>query len=167
MHIAIIGMGPAAVSALQAIREEDAQVRISMFSAEDCPPYSPPCLGHFLSTGDTGPLFWQGEDLRQRYQVDCYPGDPVGYLDMVMLERGAAVIATDSGGVQKEAYFHGVPCVTLRDETEWTELVEVGWNQLAAPGKEDIENVISTVEKINNDNTILILFFIFYLSPFG
>lgn len=81
MHIAIIGMGPAAVSALQAIREEDAQVRISMFSAEDCPPYSPPCLGHFLSTGDTGPLFWQGEDLRQRYQVDCYPGDPVGYLD--------------------------------------------------------------------------------------
>ncbi|OPZ82103.1 MAG: UDP-2,3-diacetamido-2,3-dideoxy-D-glucuronate 2-epimerase [bacterium ADurb.Bin429] len=59
--------------------------------------------------------------------------EPVGYLDMVMLERSARLVVTDSGGVQKEAFFHGVPCVTLRDETEWTELVDCGWNRLLPP----------------------------------
>ena len=73
--------------------------------------------------------------------------EPVGYLDMVMLERGAAVIATDSGGVQKEAFFHSVPCVTLRDETEWVELIDMGWNRLAPPGQAEIAATIQ--EAIN------------------
>ena len=59
--------------------------------------------------------------------------EPLGYMEIVQLECAASVIATDSGGVQKEAFFHGIPCVTLRDETEWVELVKAGWNRLVPP----------------------------------
>jgi UDP-GlcNAc3NAcA epimerase len=58
---------------------------------------------------------------------------PVGYLEMMRLIAGAGTVVTDSGGLQKEAYFHQIPCVTLRDETEWKELIDVGWNRLAPP----------------------------------
>jgi len=56
--------------------------------------------------------------------------DPVGYLDMMALLAGCRHVLTDSGGLQKEAYFHRKPCVTLRDATEWTETIESGWNRL-------------------------------------
>lgn len=64
--------------------------------------------------------------------------DPVSYLDMVRLEQSAQAIITDSGGVQKEAYFYGVPCLTLRDETEWVETVDLGWNTICGADQERI-----------------------------
>lgn len=71
--------------------------------------------------------------------------DPVSYLDMLLLEKQAQVILTDSGGVQKEAYWMNVPCITLRDETEWVETVEHGWNLVSGT---DCEKIIHTVKNI-------------------
>ena len=70
--------------------------------------------------------------------------EPVGYLDMLALEIGAKVIVTDSGGVQKEAYFQRVPCVTVREETEWVELIQSGWNRLAPPNTS--ATIVSAIE---------------------
>ena len=69
---------------------------------------------------------------------------PVNYLDMIMLEKHASLIFTDSGGIQKEAYFHRTPCITLRNETEWTETVNAGWNQIAGYKKESILHCLET-----------------------
>ncbi len=69
---------------------------------------------------------------------------PVSFLEMVALEKSAAIILTDSGGVQKEAYFHGIPCITLRDETEWIETVETGWNTLAGC---DVNQILEASKK--------------------
>ncbi|MHC4843457.1 MAG: UDP-N-acetyl glucosamine 2-epimerase, partial [Planctomycetota bacterium] len=72
---------------------------------------------------------------------------PVSYLEMVVLEKHAKAILTDSGGVQKEAYFYRVPCVTLRDETEWIETVQSGWNTLAGADSKKIVQQVSAAKK--------------------
>lgn len=68
--------------------------------------------------------------------------DPLGYLEMLQLERHARLVVTDSGGVQKEAFFFKVACATLRDQTEWTELVDHGWNTLVDVLHDPVEDVI-------------------------
>ena len=69
--------------------------------------------------------------------------DPVGYLDMVALMEYAKIVLTDSGGMQKEAYWLGVPCVTLRESTEWVETIENGWNILAGTNRQKIVDAVS------------------------
>lgn len=71
--------------------------------------------------------------------------DPLGYLDMLILEKNARMILTDSGGIQKEAFFFAVPCITLRSETEWVETAASGWNQVVGVDRERILNALKYV----------------------
>jgi UDP-GlcNAc3NAcA epimerase len=95
------------------------------------------------------PLHPRTQKIMKEHGIQIHSGtevriiEPVGYLDMIHLEENAALIFTDSGGVQKEAYFAGVPCVTLRNETEWVETVDAGVNFLAGAQS---ENIIATFE---------------------
>ncbi|MFC2947716.1 non-hydrolyzing UDP-N-acetylglucosamine 2-epimerase [Virgibacillus sediminis] len=79
--------------------------------------------------------------------------EPISYLEMLLMEKHAAAIVTDSGGVQKEAYFAKVPCFTLRNETEWVETVETGWNQLVNPLQDNlVERIYSFQLKEYREN---------------
>lgn len=77
--------------------------------------------------------------------------EPVGYRDFLALERNARIILTDSGGVQKEAFFLQVPCVTLREYSPWPETVEAGWNRLVNPSNPD--EIIQAAAKAMSPNT--------------
>ena len=70
---------------------------------------------------------------------------PLGYLDMNFLQKKAKIIITDSGGLQKEAFFHKTPCVTVRSETEWVELTKCGWNKIVDPIDES--KILQIIEK--------------------
>jgi UDP-GlcNAc3NAcA epimerase len=103
---------------------------------EECPfivPLHPRTRKSFLS-GEDGQIFSPHVKIIS----------PVSYLEMVSLELHARVILTDSGGIQKEAYFAGVPCVTLREETEWVETVVGGWNYLAGA---DTKSIMKAFDK--------------------
>jgi UDP-GlcNAc3NAcA epimerase len=78
-----------------------------------------------------------------RLSGHVHPRPPAGYLDFAALASQARVILTDSGGVQKEAYWYEVPCVTLRENTEWVETVETGWNRLAGTDPTAIEQAVA------------------------
>lgn len=70
--------------------------------------------------------------------------DPLPFLDMVALEQATALVLTDSGGMQKEAFFYEVPCITMRDETEWVETVDAGWNRLVSA---DADRIVQAAEE--------------------
>ena len=85
-------------------------------------------------------------NLKKKAEALCLTR-PLSYLDMVALEKNTRAIITDSGGVQKEAYYHGVPCITLRDETEWTETVDAGWNSIVGSDLNKIVHAVQHAQK--------------------
>ena len=108
------------------------------------------------------PLHPRTKALAAQYGIDFGSDirltDPLPYLDMIRLESVAAAIATDSGGVQKEAYFYKVPCITFREETEWVETLEGGWNRLAPPLRCDLaQEIRDTLSSRPSD----------YTNPYG
>jgi UDP-GlcNAc3NAcA epimerase len=108
-----------------------------------------------IATGDCPVIFPNHPrtvKMLDRYKIKPQNPDvrvipPLPFLDMIVLEQNARAILTDSGGIQKEAYFHRTPCITLRDVTEWTETVEAGWNQLAGSDTGRIVQAAGRIKK--------------------
>ncbi len=98
------------------------------------------------------PIHPRTSKMMERYKIQTRNPEvriipPVSFLDMIMLEKDARAILTDSGGIQKEAYFHHTPCITLRDVTEWVETVEAGWNQLVGARTENIIRAVGQIRE--------------------
>lgn len=91
---------------------------------------------------------------RLRFKPHVYVIEPVGYFEMLALEDRCRFVVTDSGGVQKEAYFFGKPCVTLRDSTEWVELVEHGWNTIVGADREKILSALNSMPKYGDEEAL-------------
>ncbi|RYY79809.1 MAG: UDP-N-acetylglucosamine 2-epimerase (non-hydrolyzing) [Moraxellaceae bacterium] len=94
------------------------------------------------------------KDYNLSIPSNIYVVDPIGYLEMVWLEVHCDLVVTDSGGVQKEAYFHNKQCVTLREETEWVELVEAGLNRLVGHEAKKIQEALVSVNFKDGNNNI-------------
>ncbi|MDP2671604.1 MAG: UDP-N-acetylglucosamine 2-epimerase (non-hydrolyzing) [bacterium] len=93
------------------------------------------------------------EDSETKIPENVLAIEPLGYLDLLKLEANAKKILTDSGGVQKEAYFLKIPCITLREETEWVETIEDGWNLLVGSDKEKIVEAIRNFQSRGGQKT--------------
>jgi len=85
------------------------------------------------------------ENMDIRFGAHVFMIDPVGYFEMLSLEDACSFVVTDSGGVQKEAFFFGKPCIALRDSTEWVELVDCGWNTLTGADELKIMQAIDHI----------------------
>jgi UDP-GlcNAc3NAcA epimerase len=95
------------------------------------------------------PLHPRTKKYLMKYEIysllkDVIITEPLPLMDMMVLEQSAKAILTDSGGIQKEAFFYQVPCITMRDETEWVETVKLGWNIIVGANKNKILNAINS-----------------------
>jgi UDP-GlcNAc3NAcA epimerase len=95
------------------------------------------------------------ENIDLRFGSHVHIIDPVGYFEMLCLEDACSFVVTDSGGVQKEAFFFNKPCITLRDSTEWVELVECGWNKLVGADELKIKLTIENIAKPDGPKPLL------------